>query len=1454
MYQKEYMVINAKSIDTLRAQAYTGEYQNQAKLANSPATHDYRMWFTQSLLYRSTLFQNTDSLEKLYKLSMEELFSEEFKNLVIYDLKRDISGLYTSIDNVRNLGPIGTYDFFSSMVGSISAKYIPTFAPMNYDFTTDSSLHFNVSSEEKREAILNRKGPVGGGDPVYATKYIYTPLTIGELEAGPQPGAEYSSKRTEITEEYVPLSMSIIQKLVKYAETYSDNPDDSYVEPIFPGASEIYVREYSATKFRYLPLSSKEIAKGPVAGTTYYTKPVNTTANYVVAPYSDAYTCYIREYDNVVYTYSPLSCIDAAMGPKKNTQYFTKIRKLVENYTVAQLRGVPSDADELYYKELDQIAYKRVPLTPQEVAAGPVAGTVYSYEEAIPPSTVYDPADKYHDGTEYYEKDGVTGEYRITTNFTTGDDYVLINKSAKPYDNSFEYYVSDGSGGYRLGRKDPNTVKDVQVFLTSEDIAAGIQPGTVYMFPEILNTVEVEDKSGTPDPNIDYYEVSEEGTPTFVGKIAAFDPSKTYSYYELGETYVDITSVLEQYGGFVLDNSKLKKVVQKAVVDHSIVDFTVNPRYDVNTEPYDSNAQYFIEKDGVMKYATEADFDTPNTYIEVNKTNIKKPADGSTYYKLEDTAYVPCKLSDFDIVPVYVEVSSDTVEPSTTYYKLVDSNYVPCNPDTDFTKNEIVNYTEVSKGTETVDGGTEYYKDGSDSDKVLCNEADFDTLENESYNLVDQNAVTTPEEGVEYFTKSGESYSSAGTGGVDGLAAWASDTEYYTKSTTSTKTWKSDITYYTKSVSTERTFTPGTQYYIQQETELGWKNDMTYYVNGNITGFKPGVTYYLYRGYELGYKDDVEYFEVIHDVTMFKKDVEYYTARLVDNGKRIVDNDSLVAFVPSTTYYKKLIDYVASTRTSNYVRLETAKYDPLETYYTKTVTTIDTGEYEEFFGTVAFNPAVTYYTRVADLTNSTLSDRYTPYTGEYDPNKTYYKLEITETDSVYDVVSDAERAAGPVPGTVYYVKRVEVSESYEEVPQNEIAIHIAAGQTAAVTDSQPITYYTKVGNVYEVFSGTFDALMTYYTKEVTVKELDVYDTVGNIVAFEPNVTYYYEVSINDDGYVEKNNLAQFVSNKVYYIKTVDPNNSAMGENYVPYRGTTFNDYPEFYTKSIKIEEFDDYVGYVGLKEFNPHIIYFHRALDVDRTILSPDEINVIKKKHTIAKLNAYHDVYLRDALTTVKEIMSKHSLHVIISSVNMEADKYDRTIANEMYIKFLNVFTYLAVVIGHSKNLDDTCKGYKFINDMINVGLKHVKTIADMFSTANYVSKIVLEYLLPQSIKEAVFQHYDICSPVCDNISCSPHLTQSYVTENMVENMIKLRNLLDNVDISTETDDNALMGLFIMAYNIFVQLFFYSAFNSRNKVQIVKAVSTLFKTFTPSFDQVITAEEQKSFIELGDDK
>lgn len=54
-----------------------------------------------------------------------------------------------------------------------------------------------------------------------------------------------------------------------------------------------------------------------------------------------------------------------------------------------------------------------------------------------------------------------------------------------------------------------------------------------------------------------------------------------------------------------------------------------------------------------------------------------------------------------------------------------------------------------------------------------------------SYTLVNQDEVPTPNDGTEYFTKSNEDgvdvYNSAGIGGADGLAAWAPDTEYYTR-------------------------------------------------------------------------------------------------------------------------------------------------------------------------------------------------------------------------------------------------------------------------------------------------------------------------------------------------------------------------------------------------------------------------------------------------------------------------------------------------------------------------------------------------------------------------------------------------------------------------------------------------------------------------------------------------
>lgn len=80
--------------------------------------------------------------------------------------------------------------------------------------------------------------------------------------------------------------------------------------------------------------------------------------------------------------------------------------------------------------------------------------------------------------------------------------------------------------------------------------------------------------------------------------------------------------------------------------------------------------------------------------------------------------------------------------------------------------------------------GEDEEEDSGDSDPG-AGDASQTTTPTASYTIVDQDSVPTPEDGVEYFTKStgdnGDVYSSAGTGGADGLAAWAPDTEYYTK-------------------------------------------------------------------------------------------------------------------------------------------------------------------------------------------------------------------------------------------------------------------------------------------------------------------------------------------------------------------------------------------------------------------------------------------------------------------------------------------------------------------------------------------------------------------------------------------------------------------------------------------------------------------------------------------------
>jgi hypothetical protein len=198
MFINEKTTIFARQKARMRAEAYINEYSNQASLKNTPATDDYRRYMTKSLINRGFLFKNYDNVERMYKATLQELFSTQFKNIFLYALDRDISGIYNDITNVKNMGPIGIYDFFSSITTCIYAKYLPTFEPFKLQL---SEVNITISDEKKKELIDLREDK--SELPV-----IYTELTEEEITTGPIENIEYytlniNNDGEEPIEEYI---------------------------------------------------------------------------------------------------------------------------------------------------------------------------------------------------------------------------------------------------------------------------------------------------------------------------------------------------------------------------------------------------------------------------------------------------------------------------------------------------------------------------------------------------------------------------------------------------------------------------------------------------------------------------------------------------------------------------------------------------------------------------------------------------------------------------------------------------------------------------------------------------------------------------------------------------------------------------------------------------------------------------------------------------------------------------------------------------------------------------------------------------------------------------------------------------------------------------------------------------------------------------------------------------
>ena len=221
MYINDLAVINKlKDRDKFVAESYVNEYQNQASLANKSASEDYKKYMTTTLNRRGHLYYNTDVLDKLYKASFEELFSKQFKNLFLYDLERDISGIYKDIKNVKNMSGIGMYDLFSSMFSCIPAKFFPSFELTDIDIKTINIEDHDIDQSVLTELIQSRPDY----EPIPQNDFIYTKVSDDEKELGPFAEMDYYIYDSE-ADEY---------SLVENIESFEENTDYYVRETIDP--------------------------------------------------------------------------------------------------------------------------------------------------------------------------------------------------------------------------------------------------------------------------------------------------------------------------------------------------------------------------------------------------------------------------------------------------------------------------------------------------------------------------------------------------------------------------------------------------------------------------------------------------------------------------------------------------------------------------------------------------------------------------------------------------------------------------------------------------------------------------------------------------------------------------------------------------------------------------------------------------------------------------------------------------------------------------------------------------------------------------------------------------------------------------------------------------------------------------------------------------------------------
>ena len=110
-----------------------------------------------------------------------------------------------------------------------------------------------------------------------------------------------------------------------------------------------------------------------------------------------------------------------------------------------------------------------------------------------------------------------------------------------------------------------------------------------------------------------------------------------------------------------------------------------------------------------------------------------------------------------------------------------------------------------------------------------------------------------------------------------------------------------------------------------------------------------------------------------------------------------------------------------------------------------------------------------------------------------------------------------------------------------------------------------------------------------------------------------------------------------------------------------------------------IQSFDSETDYY-VKEIVDPIAVEYKISD-----LTEDEQNILRKQILVNIIDNTFVSYLKDFLITVKEVYSKYDLYTIASAVNIEADKFDKSVVKLLYSKLLNVIAILAYAVSASE-------------------------------------------------------------------------------------------------------------------------------------------------------------------------